>query len=249
MLFNLSITELIISVGAVLLALTFHEFAHGFVAYKLGDQTAYFNGRLTLNPLKHLDPFGALCLVFFHFGWAKPVPIDLRNFKNPRRDFALSALAGPLTNIIFAFISAFFYLLFYNTYKGLAISGQVSFITNLTYYLALFFSLFHQINLGLGVFNLLPIPPFDGSRILGVILPPKLYYAFLKYERNIYWVVVLWLLGGGYVYRMLLSIPFIASNAVLSAISRVFYLSGLISDATTFLSSLMLKFWMLLPIF
>ncbi len=246
---NLSIPELIISVGAVLLALTLHEFAHGFVAYKLGDPTAYLHGRLTLNPLKHLDPFGALCMVFFHFGWAKPVPIDLRNFKKPRRDFAICSLAGPLTNIVLAFVSAFFSLLFYSTYKELVLSGQASFITNFTYYLALFFSLFHQINLGFGLFNLLPIPPFDGSRIIGVILPPKLYYSFLRIERKIYWVVVIWLLGGAYVYRMLLSLPFIASNPILAGISRVFYLSGLLSDATTFLSNLMLEFWMLLPIF
>lgn len=246
---NLSLPELLISVGAVLLALTLHEFAHGFVAYKLGDHTAYWSGRLTLNPLKHLDPFGALCMVFFHFGWAKPVPIDLRNFKNPRRDFALCSLAGPLTNIVLAFLSAFFYLLFFSVYKTIVVSVQDTFIINFTYYIALFFLLFHQINLGLGIFNLLPIPPFDGSRIIGVILPPKLYYSFLKIERKIYWVVVIWLLGGGYVYRMLLSLPFIASNGVLSTIARVFYLSGLLSDATAFLSTLMLNFWMLIPIF
>lgn len=246
---NLSIPELIISIGAVLLALTLHEFAHGYVAYKLGDHTAYLCGRLTLNPLKHLDPFGALCMVFFHFGWAKPVPIDLGNFKKPRRDFALCSLAGPLTNIVLAFISAFFALLFYSIYQALVIGGQDAFLINFTYYFALFFSLFHQINLGFGIFNLLPIPPFDGSRIIGVLLPPKLYYSFLKIERKIYWVVVIWLLGGGYVYRVLLSLPFIASNPVLAGICRVFYLSGLISDATTFLSDLMLKVWMLLPIF
>jgi len=249
MLFNLSFIELVLSVGAVLLALTLHEFAHGFVAYKLGDNTAHLMGRLSLNPLKHLDPFGAICMVFFHFGWARPVPINPRNFNHPRRDFALCALAGPLTNIILAFFSAFFYLLFKVSYIELANIDSLPFFVNACYYLALFFSLLHQINIGLGIFNLLPIPPFDGSRILYSVLPPKAYFGVMKYERYIYWGVVIWLLGGGYVYSMLMSIPFIASNAVLSGISRVFYLSGLISDATSFLSGLMVKFWLLLPIF
>ena len=113
----MDITQLILSAMAALVALTIHEFAHGFVAYKLGDDTAKLYGRLTLNPMKHLDPFGALCMVLFHFGWAKPVPIDPRNFKNPRKGFALTAIAGPATNLVVGFFTAFFYLLSLSAYK------------------------------------------------------------------------------------------------------------------------------------
>ena len=95
----------VLSALAVLLILTLHEYAHALTAYKLGDPTAKNMGRLTLNPIKHLDPFGAICMIFFHFGWAKPVPINARYFKNPKRDFALTARAGPLSNMFFAFIS------------------------------------------------------------------------------------------------------------------------------------------------
>ena len=104
--FDTDFPTLILSVLAVIIALTVHEFSHGFIAYKLGDDTAKSLGRLTLNPLKHLDPIGALTMIFFRFGWAKPVPINPRNFKKPKRDFALTAVAGPMSNIILAFFSA-----------------------------------------------------------------------------------------------------------------------------------------------
>ena len=97
----------LLSAIAALISLTIHEYSHGYAAYKLGDPTAKALGRLSLNPIKHLDPVGAVCMLIFHFGWAKPVPINMRNFKNPRRDFAITALAGPLANLVMAFISAF----------------------------------------------------------------------------------------------------------------------------------------------
>ena len=96
--------ELILTAVAVLITLSIHEFSHAYAAYKLGDNTAKNLGRLSINPIKHLDPIGALCMLFFRFGWAKPVPINPRNFKNPKRDFAISALAGPLSNLILGFI-------------------------------------------------------------------------------------------------------------------------------------------------
>ena len=117
----------VLSALAVLIILTIHEYSHGYMAYKLGDNTAKSYGRLTLNPIKHLDPVGALCLVFFHFGWAKPVPINPRNFKNPKRDFALVALAGPLSNLIFAFLSALLYLLVYALFKDVKFSSEFVF--------------------------------------------------------------------------------------------------------------------------
>ncbi len=241
----MDLSQLILTVMAALVALTIHEFAHGFVAYKLGDDTAKSLGRLSLNPIKHLDPFGALCMVFFHFGWAKPIPIDPRNFKNPRKGFALTALAGPATNLIVGFFTSFLYLLSLYTLK----ETSSTFLNNLQVNLLLFFLYFFSINIGLGIFNLIPIPPFDGSRILNVILPQKWYFRIMKYERQIYWGVIAWLLLGQYVYMILLSIPFVASNSVLSAIAKIFSLSDILSDAINAIANGMLSFWKLIPIF
>jgi Zn-dependent protease len=240
-----NISYYILSALAVLIILTLHEFAHGYTAYKLGDNTARSMGRLTLNPLAHLDPFGALCLVLFHFGWAKPVPINPRNFKNPKRDFALTALAGPLFNIILAFISAFLYLVM------LSIFSKISFASKFLYQIALntlkFIFIFHSINIGLGIFNLIPVPPLDGSRILNVVLPPKIYFGIMRHERKIYWVLISWLLLGTYVYRAALSIPFVSASPVLSAIARFFSLSDILGDLFSLISGAMLDFWRLIP--
>ena len=178
----MDITQLVLSAMAALVALTIHEYAHGYVAYKLGDDTAKSQGRLSLNPIKHLDPFGVICMMFFHFGWAKPVPIDPRNFKNPRRGFALTALAGPATNLTVGFLTAFVYLLTLTNFK----ETDVAFVNNLEVNTLLFLLYFFSINIGLGVFNLIPVPPLDGSRILFVLLPDKLYFGIMKYERYIY---------------------------------------------------------------
>ena len=175
--------QLILTTMAALIALTIHEFAHGYVAYKLGDGTAKSMGRLSLNPLKHLDPFGVICMVMFHFGWAKPVPINPRNFKNPRKGFALTAMAGPLTNLIFGFFTAFLYVLCVSAFR----QYDASFLNSLQINTLNFLQFFFIINIGLGVFNLIPVPPFDGSRILNVILPAKWYFKVMKYERKIYW--------------------------------------------------------------
>ena len=118
--------QLILTAMAALVALTIHEFAHGYVAYKLGDDTAKSLGRLSLNPIKHLDPFGAICMILFHFGWAKPVPINPTNFKNPRKGFAITAIAGPATNLIVGFFTAFLYLLFYSIFRETAITSHLS---------------------------------------------------------------------------------------------------------------------------
>lgn len=239
----MDIPQLILSVMAALVALTLHEFAHGFVAYKLGDDTAKSRGRLSLNPMKHLDPFGALCMVLFHFGWAKPVPINPQNFKKPRQGFAITALAGPLTNIIIGFFTAFFYLLCFNLFKE---TGN-TFLDNLQINTLLFLLYFFSINIGLGIFNLIPVPPFDGSRILNVILPKKLYFKVMKYERKIYWGVIAWLFFGHYVYAALLSVPFIASNSALSAMVRIFSLSDILNDAINSIANGIMSFWRLIP--
>ena len=185
----------LLSLPIVLLSLSVHETAHGFVAYKLGDPTAKNMGRLTLNPLKHLDPLGAICMLLFRFGWAKPVPIYSRNFKKPRRDMALSAAAGPVSNILLAFIFAALLRLeiglslhfFEEDFSRVLIGATSSVSTGFNMMCALSYMLYMGVvmNIGLAIFNLIPIPPFDGSRLMYVFLPPKWYFGLMKYERYI----------------------------------------------------------------
>ena len=191
------IAQILITVPAVLLVIMLHELAHGFVAYKLGDPTAKRMGRLSLNPLKHLDPIGAICMVLFHFGWAKPVPINTRYFRNPRRDMAITALAGPLSNLIFAFLSVPLYLLMERSYFSVLVeSGAESFGAKFVLTLFYFLYYFHITSLGLCFFNLIPIPPLDGSRILFSFLPERYYYSLMRYERMISLALMLFLLTG-----------------------------------------------------
>ena len=237
------IVQLILSLAASLLAISVHEFSHAYAAYRLGDPTAKSIGRLTVNPIKHLDPIGTLCMVFFHFGWARPVPIDPRYFKKPRKYFAITALAGPLSNILMAFLIAPIYLLCSNLF----IRTDSAFLNSLMLNTLIFLYTFHIINVGLGIFNLIPLPPFDGSRIVNVILPRKWYFKVMKYERYVYFGVIGWLLIGDYVYRWLLKLSFISSNAFLSSAVRITSLSALISDAIAFISEIIIKIWQFIP--
>jgi len=159
----------IIRVAAVLLAITIHEYCHGLAADKLGDPTPRINDRLSLNPIKHLDPLGTLALFFLGIGWAKPVPIDPFNFQNKKRDMALVSLAGPLSNFISALIIAFL-LKFFLPILGIS-AGINLLIRTLSYP-------FIAISIGLAVFNLIPIPPLDGAKILFAILPKQLAYEW-----------------------------------------------------------------------
>ena len=166
---------------ALLTALPFHEFAHAWAANKMGDPTARWQGRMTLNPVKHLDPFGALLMLFCGIGWAKPVPINPYNFRNPKKGMALSALAGPVSNLLLAFLSAVCYkLLFIPTLllQGGAVYDLAAGLQNIFYTMI-------SVNVGLAVFNLLPVPPLDGSRVLNLFLPQRTYFAIMKYERMI----------------------------------------------------------------
>jgi Zn-dependent protease len=157
--------------------------AHGYAANRLGDPTASSLGRLTLNPLKHLDPIGTLCMLIFRFGWAKPVPINSRYFQKPRRDLAIVALAGPLTNIVLAFVG----MLLSRIVGVISVSfpPSQSFGSTALGLLLLFLSYFFQLNASFAIFNLLPIPPLDGSRLLTLFLPPKWAFKLMQYERFI----------------------------------------------------------------
>lgn len=237
----------ILSILAVLIALAVHEYSHGYVAYKMGDDTAKSFGRLTLNPIKHIDPIGALCMVFFHIGWAKPVPVNPRNFKNYKRGFALTALAGPVSNMVLAIFTAPLYTLLFKLY--LSTGGGEAFHIKLLENTITFVAIFFSINIGLGVFNLLPLPPFDGSRILNVVLPSKIYFGVMKYERQIYFAVLGWLVLGDAVKTGLLSVSVIASNPVLSFIAGIFSLSDMLGYAISAISTLILNLWGLIPLF
>ena len=185
--FNLA--ELLIRAIAVLLAISVHEMSHGYAAYFLGDKTAKSMGRLSLNPLRHLDPVGALCLVVFGFGCAKPVMINPAYFKKPKRDMALTALAGPLSNFILAFLSL-------AVFKLLTLAPFMNSSFFAAEWIATFLSTFALLNIGLGVFNLIPIPPLDGSKVFLPLLPPRLYMDIMRYE-HLGWIVLIIALGLG----------------------------------------------------
>ncbi len=177
------ITMLLLTLPIVLLALCLHETAHGYVAYKLGDPTARSLGRLTLNPLKHLDPIGFVCMLAFGFGWAKPVPINTRYFKNPKRDMAICGLAGPVSNILLSVVFAALLRVFYESVMRLPLASEQSmYVASLVY---TFLSLGIRLNISLAIFNLLPIPPLDGSRLLTAILPWRIASKLIQYEQFI----------------------------------------------------------------
>ena len=240
-----NIVYYVLSALAVLIILPIHEYAHGYMAYKLGDNTARDLGRLSLNPMRHLDPLGALCMVVFHFGWAKPVPINPRNFKKPKRDFALTALAGPLSNLIMAFLSAFVYLLLQAIFVKAIFPAKI--LVTLAENTLLFFYIFHLINLSLALFNLIPVPPLDGSRLLTVVLPPKAYFGIMKYERQIYFGLLIWLVGGSFISRFLLSMPLIAQSSILSTLAGCLSLSNLLGMLVSLISQGFMWFWSLIP--
>lgn len=187
--------SLLLALPVIFLSLSVHESAHAWAALRLGDPSARNLGRISLNPLCHLDPMGFLCMVLFGFGWANPVPIYSRNFKNPRRDMALAALAGPFSNLLLSFL--FLLLLRFLGY-GLIVPHTYTseFTFNLATFFLLFLNLGVQLNITLAIFNLLPVPPLDGSRLLYLVLPPKYALKLSQYERYISLAVFLLLLVG-----------------------------------------------------
>ncbi len=206
------LAALLSAAAVIFLTLPVHEFAHGFIADKLGDPTPRRQGRLTLNPLAHLDPIGSLGILLFGIGWAKPVGINARYFRNPKRDMALTALAGPVSNVIMAFIVLFLTNLVFFFAKDGEIGSVTAFIIIAMYYIA-------NINVYLAVFNFIPVPPFDGSRVLFAFLPTRYYFAIMRYERYIFIGILILL------YTRVLDYPLsVASNYIMSRLS---YLSGL----------------------
>ena len=170
----------------MLLAIPVHEASHALASYLLGDSTAKDHGRLTLNPIAHFDLFGALCMVLTGFGWAKPVPIGANRFRRPKLGMALSALAGPVSNLLLGYFGYFGYKMI----KYMLPIGRPRDI------LLLFFSVLVQINVLLAVFNLIPVPPLDGSRILLIFLPQRLYFAIMRYETYIFLALFVVLMTG-----------------------------------------------------
>ena len=190
------------------MCITLHELGHGFVAWKLGDDTAYQAGLLTLNPLKHIDVTGLLMMVCFRFGWAKPVPVNMYRFRNPRKGMAVTALAGPVTNFLLAFVFMVFYGLLMHPLSG----------TDAGLYFLRMLSLGAYISTGLGIFNLIPIPPLDGSKILLSVLNDENYAKLMRYER----------------YGMLLLIALVATGILgrpLSAVISTVYSKMLVPVA------------------
>lgn len=167
----------------MLISLPLHEVAHGWMADKMGDHTARNFGRLTLNPLKHLDPMGSLCMLVFGFGWAKPVPINTRNFDKPRKGMALTALAGPMANLLLCFICVLLEHLFALLFTVIGVATVQVFYVMQAF--LTFWYLMAYYNAVLCVFNLIPIPPLDGSRIVGLLLPARWYWKVMQYERYV----------------------------------------------------------------
>lgn len=195
-----SMWDAVLRVAAIFLCLTVHETCHGLAALALGDPTAKSRHRISLNPLRHIDWFGLLFMFVAGFGWAKPVPVDPRYFRHPKRGMAVTSLAGPVSNLLLAFLALLLGKLIalyapYSTAWGMTFDFLV-------YTLA-------PLSIGLGVFNLIPIPPLDGSKVLGALLPDRLYWVQLRYER--YGFAVLLVLsflgvGGGIISRGMMAV-------------------------------------------
>lgn len=209
---NFDLLELMVGLFSrlfvVFCTMPIHEYAHALIATKLGDDTPRLSGRLTLNPLAHIDLLGALMIFLCGFGYAKPVGVNPRNFKDPKKGMAITAVAGPISNLIMGFVFVFLSVLVQVVFPKVNIE--------LLYPIYSFLFFAAAINVNLAVFNLLPIPPLDGSRILQLLIPAKYYYKFLQYERYITIVVFVLIISG------VLSRPLaILSNLILSLFSNI----------------------------
>lgn len=222
---GLSFTEIILylisSLAVIFITMPIHEFAHGFVAHKLGDPTPKWEGRLTLNPLAHIDYLGSAAILLFGIGWAKPVGVNPRFFKNSKKGMAIVAAAGPIANVLLAFVFLILSNLILTLY-GFFASPMTSYVTvgyRILMYVRMFFGYVADISVYLAVFNLIPIPPFDGSRILFAFLPEKYYFKMMQYERYIF-IALLALIYVG-VLDAPISLLANAVNALISFLARL----------------------------
>ena len=170
-----NLIDIVLLVASSLLCITVHETCHGLAAWWMGDSTAKRQGRLSLNPLKHIDPFGFILMAVARFGWAKPVPVDMRNFRNPKLGMAATALAGPISNVLL--------MLFAAMLRAVIIFVEVHYHLAVCEYITLFFEYTLILSAGLAVFNLFPIPPLDGSKALFSLFPDRVYLRLMRYER------------------------------------------------------------------
>ena len=208
------LANFLLSLPVILLSLSVHELSHGAVAALLGDPTAKSQGRLSLNPLRHIDPLGLIALLIFRFGWAKPVMVDSRYLKKPKRDMALIALAGPVSNFLMAFLFSFVFglLIKIGVTHGFLSGGTTPFTV-----LCDMAQMMIYMNIGLGLFNLIPLPPLDGSKILYSFLPMRVLMRILPYERYAQIVMLVLLFtrvlsvplnaGAGFLYRAFMALP------------------------------------------
>lgn len=201
---------LLSTLAVLFLTLPIHEFAHALVAVRLGDPTPRYQGRLTVNPFAHLDKVGMLCMLIFGVGWARPVQINARNFKSPKWGMAITALAGPIANLLMAFVALLLYF-----------PLALFFESDVTMYLAVFMFYIANISVYLAVFNLIPIPPLDGSRLLSALLPYKYYYKLMRYEQYSMIILMVLLFALSHVGLNPISI---LSNYVLNGITYIAYL-------------------------
>lgn len=201
----------LVRAGAALLCIVIHELCHGLAAYLLGDETAKRKGRLSLNPLHHIDPFGLILMITAGFGWAKPVPVDMRYFKNPKRGMAITALAGPVSNFVLALAMLGGASVMYHF---VTVSSEVQF--EVFSWVFTFLLSTAILSVGLGVFNLVPIPPLDGSKVLFSLLPDETYRKILHYERYVM------LLLFGLVFAGVLDTPlYMVRTAILAVLCRI----------------------------
>lgn len=179
-----NINTILLNVPAALIALSVHEFAHGYVSTKLGDPTPKADGRLTLNPLAHLDPIGTLLMILTGFGWARPVQINPSYYKDRTRGMALTAFAGPFSNLVLAFLGMLLGVSVAAILSSFGVAGNI--VANVL----TFTSVFTQLNLSFMVFNFIPFPPLDGFKIFGPIMTRKVYYSILRYENYIMYLLM-----------------------------------------------------------
>ena len=196
------IIQLLLIMPIILFSLSLHETAHGYVAYKCGDPTAHNLGRLSLNPLRHLDPIGFLSMLLIGYGWAKPVPINARYFRNPKRGMAITAAAGPLSNLLLGIVCTVLLALINVWSFRMQLNPDVApILIRLAEYLYTVFFLSAYLNFAFAFFNLIPLPPFDGSRILFTFLPTKYYFSIMRYERQIMFGLLITLFALSYAFN------------------------------------------------